>query len=125
MSSTSWVKMSEAQVTNRMAATCARFTAILSTVLYMSATSGFGTRSVLWPSMAGSPSLNLALHPSFFLKQSQPPPYSFLPLMIAGLPHSGQVRSPLRHAYLLSRVEHEPRPEPRRVPVGAWYSVQV
>src|SRR3990167_8410613 len=96
ISSMSWVKMSEAAVTFRTAATSARLHAILMIVFHVSARSGLSTRSTFWPSITVAPSGHCAPQPFFFFQHSQPPPYCSLPLMMAACPHSGQIRSPLR-----------------------------
>ena len=79
-------------------------------------------RPACWLVMLTALSGNFAPQPSFLRKQIQPPPYSALPLMIAALPHSGQVRTDERQRYLSSQEVHEPDPAPThtRSPVCGW-----
>jgi hypothetical protein len=104
------VNSADAPVTASTASTRARFSAIFSTVFQVSGRSGFSTSPTSCPVMTGSSSRNFAPHPFFFLKQTQPPPYSCLPLMMAATPHAGHVRSCLRLPYFFSRVVHRPSP---------------
>ena len=83
--------MPDDRVTPITASILARFLAIFSTVFLASMMSGFSTRPTGCASMALSPSLNLASQPPFFFQQSQPPPYSALPLMMAAIPQTGHV----------------------------------
>src|SRR3990167_1453881 len=115
--------MSEAAVPIRIAATNARLSAILRTVFVVSAMFGLSSRSPDWLSISFAPSGQVVPHPAFFLKQSQPPPYSAFPLMIAGLPHFGHLRVAWRNAYLVSRVEHRPLAEVTTCPVARRVSV--
>src|SRR5687768_16848242 len=76
--------------------------------------------------MVLSPSLNFASQPPLRPKQTQPPPYSALPLMmVPAFAQLGHFRPPTRHRYLLSIVEHVPTPSPRLRPVPTCVSVQM
>src|SRR5574343_741788 len=87
--------------------------------------SGFSILPHSCPSISCAPSGNLAPQPPFLPKQSQPPPYSFLPLIIAAAPQTGHLRCASRHLYLDSRVEHEPEHSANTSPPCLMRQVQV
>src|SRR3990167_6675056 len=95
-SSMSWVNKPELRVAESVASISPRFLACFRTVFQRPHGSSFSTLPTAWPMMAWSPSVNLAPQPPFLFQQSQPPPYSSLPLMMAAVLHSGQTRSALR-----------------------------
>src|SRR5438270_412653 len=97
------------------ASSVARLSAILRMVFARSATRSFATRPRGCSVMALSSTLNFAPQPPFFLKQTHPPPYSSLPLMIAATLHVGQTRTLVRQRYLSSHELHEPEPDPTQM----------